>query len=722
MSNTWEETPISNTWEEKHINDWSCQELQDWIISIKLGSKNQKKVIECISDQGITGEDFNSIEDKTEIKDTFPDLLSLSANKIWVALKRIRKQPNNKNTSSKKKELQNDTNNWNCSVCTFTNSSMLKQCEMCDNPHNNQQTYTNNKYKSEPIKKKSPPQTWKSKHINNWSCQEVQHWIISIGLDTKNEKIIQQSIDAQGIEGVDFNSMDSASDICDSFEGINNNIGDKIYAELVKVRRNNKNANTQKQTHDNYEENNNDNNNYNYNDGCIRIYGGADAKKQAANLRIMLNWLMSEGAKFSKLYIKCYSNEHHSVHTTLRCFKDDSICFIPHNCIITEEMTLISEIGQQIKQSNITLHSGHSWFAVYLLQEREKGINSKWCNYIKILPKKHSTIPLFLDNNQRKELQGSLSLQKIDDRLAILTAEYDSICVAVPQFARFSLNDFIWARCIIITRIYGLIINNIKTSGMVPLADLFNPRKREKKESTWTYSQLNKGFLVKANCDIHPNEQLFEGYGKKCNSRFFVNYGFCMENNIDNEGLMRFELNRNDILYQEKAIYLGFGNGEIVSKTFQIPIQYRNPKVKETFSFLRILYASPNEFEIISNNAMFSDIPKNSIETEKKVLESISNAAMNGLSNFRTSLEYDNGLLENEYEYPKGSIKRNIILMRKGEKEVLNFYINLKNICFPLFDMTLIDLQWKLKLINGFEIQYVNDVVIPILQKNEKKK
>eukprot|EP00493_Phyllostaurus_siculus_P012508 UN12691 len=37
-------------------------------------------------------------------------------------------------------------------------------------------------------------------------------------------------------------------------------------------------------------------------------------------------------------------------------------------------------------------------------------------------------------------------------------------------------------------------------------------------------------------------DQIYDSYGRKCNSRFFVNYGFALENNPDNECLLKITL------------------------------------------------------------------------------------------------------------------------------------------------------------------------------------
>merc|ERR1712130_704879 len=413
-----------------------------------------------------------------------------------------------------------------------------------------------------------------------------------------------------------------------------------------------------------------------------------------------------------------------------RIEKDEDIYYIPHSHIMTSDVAKQSEIGKKIISSKVDLRSKHSYLASYLLQEREKGAKSRWHVYISILPRKFETIPLFFDEKQRSELVGSISLKKIDDRLESLRLEYEALCNAVPEYARFSQNDFIWARLVVITRIFGLVIDEVKTDGLVPMADMLNHKRP--RETKWTYSQKKRGFLITALQNIPENSEIFDSYGRKCNSRFFVNYGFSLEHNLDNEALMTFELPRNDPQYAIKARHLGFNNNsndsnkqDIVKKDFQIPKHYKEKKVKEAFSFLRVLHAQGNEFLIISSadGLRLDDIPPLSVRNETNVLTSLAVSATKSLKKFATTLEFDNKLLRNEELYPRFGNKRNAVLMRRGEKEVLTHYVNLMKICVSLFKMKFKDLKTKIKKDKKFKdnesalMQYVNHVVIPLVQR-----
>jgi histone-lysine N-methyltransferase SETD3 len=57
-----------------------------------------------------------------------------------------------------------------------------------------------------------------------------------------------------------------------------------------------------------------------------------------------------------------------------------------------------------------------------------------------------------------------------------------------------SFLEFCWARTTVCSRIFGLIIDGIKTDAMVPFADMLNHR--VPKHTSWNYSQEASGFVI----------------------------------------------------------------------------------------------------------------------------------------------------------------------------------------------------------------------------------
>jgi len=481
--------------------------------------------------------------------------------------------------------------------------------------------------------------------------------------------------------------------------------------------------------------------------------------------------MLSEGgASFPKLnyfinrrntYTGCCT-----VRANARIERDEELFFIPFEFIMTSDIAKASDIGQKIINSNVELRSKHTYLASYLLQEREKGPSSKWNVYIQTLPKTFENIPFNFTDAQKAQLIGSMTIKKMRDRYLSLKLEYDNLCANVPEYVRWSLQDFIWARLVVITRIFGFVIDDVKTDGLVPVADFL--RHRRPRQTKWSYIQRKRGFAMTALRSIEKDEEVFVSFGRKCNSRFFVNYGFIVEGNPDNEALLTLHLPKESENVLEKARHLSLIDNrtyaalkdpdpeqkqddneseqneaptdrlarlqpEMLQKQFQIPMQCKETKVREAFSFLRVVHAEGNEFAMVTSaDHLGETVFPLSIRNELRVLQSLSEAAQSALKQFTTSLEYDNELLLDEKSYPSPSNERNIVVMRKGEKQVLSFFVELHRVFAPLLQMDYQSLQEKvgddeqLKALlnekdsegndNGFKL-YLNLVALPLVSR-----
>ncbi len=64
----------------------------------------------------------------------------------------------------------------------------------------------------------------------------------------------------------------------------------------------------------------------------------------------------------------------------------------------------------------------------------------------RILPEKYANVPISFDAAKRAWLKGSMCLAKIDERIESLQSEYKLIAAKVPSFAKFTYEQFVWAR------------------------------------------------------------------------------------------------------------------------------------------------------------------------------------------------------------------------------------------------------------------------------------
>ena len=130
---------------------------------------------------------------------------------------------------------------------------------------------------------------------------------------------------------------------------------------------------------------------------------------------------------------------------------------------------------------------------------------------------------------------GSHLLSQIADRRSAIREDYNSICSVCPEFPQVaSLRDFEWARMIVCSRNFGLLIDGARTSALVPHADMLNHLRP--RETKWTYCDETRCFTITTLQSIARGSQVYDSYGQKCNHRFLLNYGFCVEKNVEVDG------------------------------------------------------------------------------------------------------------------------------------------------------------------------------------------
>lgn len=310
------------------------------------------------------------------------------------------------------------------------------------------------------------------------------------------------------------------------------------------------------------------------------------AAPESGQFDALVEWLTSHGAQFPFLFLKHYSHDHRGVHTLCRLSAGKILLQIPHACIMSSDFARASRVGRALDAEGVELGSSHSYLACALLEERRKGSGSFWKPYIDILPKDYRNMPIFFEQDEKQWLRGSFTLAKVDERHRELRMEYENICSKLDRvdldsdngdethstisaiirrrntasssstpatsssssspFVKFSdrhsLTDFIWARTVVITRVFGFTVSvpsgssrtgrvPHKTDGLVPMADMLNHRRP--RETSWNYDDARDSFVITSITAFETRQQVCDSYGRKCNSRFLINYGFCIEDNRD---------------------------------------------------------------------------------------------------------------------------------------------------------------------------------------------
>ena len=421
----------------------------------------------------------------------------------------------------------------------------------------------------------------------------------------------------------------------------------------------------------------------------------------------LVKWLIDGGAIFPKLQMRFYSQDYRGVHSTSYMAKDECILFVPKSRIVTLEMAKATPIGEEMVKANLNLLSPkHCFLSSYMLQEKLKP-DSFWNPYLKILPEKYASFPIFYSDDEKEWLRGSPFLKLVNEKIDDIKEDYNTICNAVPEFSQFSIPEFSKIRMAVSSRIFGMQIDGVKTDGFVPLADMLNHRRP--RQTSWNYDQERGGFIIEALENIERGEEVLDSYGKKCNSRFLLNYGFINRNNDANEYPFKVKFSKTDEHASMKKHLMSLG-----SQTFRLQADVSEQVFSEFLGMMR--FVELDDVSIVPQLILDCQDEKNmfkatkvhplSISNEKRVLNKLREMARKGLSKYLTTYEDDVEILKGDLS----DNQRNCTLMRQGEKIILNYMVELVEFALPLFELQLKDIKKTAKG-SKFE-EYVNDSIV----------
>ena len=312
---------------------------------------------------------------------------------------------------------------------------------------------------------------------------------------------------------------------------------------------------------------------------------------ERSRFETLLDWLKRGGSEFGKLKIRYYSADYRGVHAARDIKKGETILYVPKEQIITLEMAFASPVGSKMYEKGLRqrlISPKHTFLSTFVMQERRKP-QSDWQYYIDILPKNYSNFPIFFTDEEKKQLEGSPFLDQIEEKIMDIKSDYDLICKEVPEFAQFPIREYSEIRMMVSSRIFGIQVEGVKTDGFVAYADMLNHKRP--RQTTWNYTDDRRGFIIEAMDDIKRGEQVYDSYGKKCNSRFFLNYGFINLNNDANEVPIKVFYNLDDKMKQVKQDMLKDTSD---FKKFRVVDNFNERVMQEFLSWLRFVEYDEN--------------------------------------------------------------------------------------------------------------------------------
>ena len=316
----------------------------------------------------------------------------------------------------------------------------------------------------------------------------------------------------------------------------------------------------------------------------------------------------------------------------------------------------------------------HTAFAAFLLENRSK--KSIWSPYFDMLPAKMHTNPLLFSEKELDELKGTDFLSKSEKQKQIFKRDYSKLTKNMPEYSNYCFEDFCSHRLIVSSRVFGYENSKSqKTDALIPFADLVNPGN---KNTHWAFEKSNGCFEFKAIQDINKGEPIKISFGKKCNTRFLVNYGYIEENNTNyNEVRLDVVLDEKYVFLKEKKEILKMDSNE---KTMNLVLRWQEDEFLELLKKIRILLAE--------NISILYDLPLpeiTSVQSEKNSLYFLKDILSNILKVYPTTYEEDSKLLKKENLTLN---EMNCIKSRMGEKKLIESHLEISKILDNVLETT----------------------------------
>jgi hypothetical protein len=240
---------------------------------------------------------------------------------------------------------------------------------------------------------------------------------------------------------------------------------------------------------------------------------------------------------FPFITLRRYNGSHRGVHARCNVPAETEVLSVGEDFCITVERAKQHPLVAALAAAGIDGElsaTKHCYLALFLLGSRADGPASPFAHYIAALPSRFPGTPLFWDADELAWLQGSCVRDQVADRWRNIRNDYHLISSCVDGFEdAHSEEDFAIARVAVSSRNFGIVVDGVRTDALVPLADMLNHQRP--RQTRWLFDSAQRAFRIISLVPIAAGQQIFDSYGKKCNSRFLLNYGFTVDHNADDD-------------------------------------------------------------------------------------------------------------------------------------------------------------------------------------------
>jgi protein-histidine N-methyltransferase len=328
-------------------------------------------------------------------------------------------------------------------------------------------------------------------------------------------------------------------------------------------------------------------------------------KKQQTKMDTFISWLKKNGAKFPHLYVEKYKKNERGVKTKKTLEPNKNIIRIPKKIIIYSEMGKQTDLGMQLQKHDENVSNPDIIYLLLFIVKNLDDENGFYYPYYQTLPKDLSHLPVFWRETDLKHLKGSYIREVIRERKKGFMKNYKILCRACENFSKIcSVKKFMWTRSIIGSRNFGIFVDNIKQSAMVPFADMLNHSASV--NTKWYYKK--NAFLLDSTKSIKVGGEITDTYGIKCNSKYLLYYGFTLHDNTKYRNRVQIKISQQSnrgVLYKKK--------NKLIQDAFTCSIDgdFGDGEFSSLMRFLRIANSNTAEFTDISSHVNITRTPFN---------------------------------------------------------------------------------------------------------------
>jgi histone-lysine N-methyltransferase SETD3 len=340
------------------------------------------------------------------------------------------------------------------------------------------------------------------------------------------------------------------------------------------------------------------------------------------DLQRLASWLVEGGGHHSQVEIR-ELDAMRGVVATSPIAAGGEVVRVPRGLLMTLETARAQLVASSILPAELELSSKHFVLAVWLLVER-RDPRSVFRPYLDALPNSFPSFPILASADERALLDGSLTGAMLDRLRSNLEADCAKLAAAAPGL-QIGLDALIWAAMCVLSRSFGVTIDGEHTAVLAPFLDMVNHARGS--NTRLDYDADTQAFRLIAERAYLPGEEVCVDYGRRSNLYMLLHYGFCVDDNDDDEALL--------------------GS----------PAQARITRSTDEPTAQMLL------FQLRGRHA-----------NEAAARAALADAARAGLARFSTTLAEDQALLAGRELSPSA---RNFIVTRLGEKRVLHAWLAL---------------------------------------------